>query len=127
MDFMDRVDSADFENAPGRPLASPRLTFLLGPAGAGKTRRCVEEIRAELRSAPEGPPLILLAPKQSTFQLERLILSSSDIAGYARLQIVSFDRLATFILSATGRAPKPPEDPIWWSGELTRRRCRHIE
>ena len=75
-----------------------RVHFLLGPAGSGKTWRCLEEIRAELKRAPDGPPLLLLAPKQATFQLERQLLESPGLAGYTRLQIVSFDRLARWLL-----------------------------
>lgn len=83
------------------------MTFLLGPAGSGKTYRCLTEIRAELSARPEGPPLLLLAPKQATFQLERLLLSHPDLAGYTRLQIVAFDRLADFILRELGEtAPR---------------------
>ena len=51
-----------------------QIRFLLGPAGSGKTFRCLAEIRELLLTAPEGPPLILLAPKQATFQLERQLL-----------------------------------------------------
>ncbi|MGA2786581.1 MAG: PD-(D/E)XK nuclease family protein [Verrucomicrobiota bacterium] len=99
--------------------------FLLGPAGSGKTFRCLAEIRAALAASPEGPPLVLLAPKQATFQLERQLLdferwgerprepktTSSDgspgvsprqIYGYTRLQIFSFERLARFVLDAHG-------------------------
>ncbi|MSU58234.1 MAG: hypothetical protein EXS35_08645 [Pedosphaera sp.] len=93
--------------------------FLLGPAGSGKTFRCLAEIRAELARDPAGPPLILLAPKQATFQLERQLLAGSEVGGqrpeggsqcsalrpppsalrgYARLQIFSFDRLARYAL-----------------------------
>jgi ATP-dependent helicase/nuclease subunit B len=112
--------------------------FLLGPAGSGKTFRCLAEIRAALSAAPEGPPLILLAPKQATFQLERQLLESErwgerlsrrslakadtrgpkaispdgssaasprQIFGYTRLQILSFERLARFILNARGVPP----------------------
>ena len=103
--------------------------FLLGPAGSGKTFRCLDEIRAALRENPEGPPLILLAPKQATFQLERQLLadpkrwgerprepksnpadgsrgrSPHQIAGFTRLNIFSFDRLARFIFEKTGIAP----------------------
>ena len=92
--------------------------FLLGPAGSGKTFRCLAEIRTALRECAEGPPLILLAPKQATFQLERQLLDSEwrgerprepkmtssaqagvsphELSGYTRLHIFSFERLAQF-------------------------------
>lgn len=78
--------------------------FLLGPAGSGKTFRCLAEIRAALADDPAGPPLILLAPKQATFQLERQLLAAPGLAGFSRLHIFSFDRLAEFILEARRRA-----------------------
>jgi ATP-dependent helicase/nuclease subunit B len=71
--------------------------FLLGPAGSGKTYRCVGEAREELLSAPDGPPLIFLAPKQATFQIERQLLADPRIKGYSRLHILSFERLAGFV------------------------------
>ncbi|MGD1089361.1 MAG: PD-(D/E)XK nuclease family protein [Verrucomicrobiota bacterium] len=79
--------------------------FLLGPAGSGKTFRCLAEIRAALRENPEGAPLILLAPKQATFQLERQILADPSVNGYVRLQILSFERLARYILKELKIAP----------------------
>src|SRR5207253_2444729 len=81
------------------------LTFLLGPAGSGKTFRCLAEIRAELLANPEGLPLVFLAPKQATFQLERELLAADELPGYTRLQILSFDRLAEFILDHFFQAP----------------------
>ena len=90
----------------GRPgtLAAMHVDFLLGPAGSGKTTRCLQEIRAALAD-PDGPPLLLLAPKQATFQLERQILATGEIAGYARLQILSFERLADLVLEHFDGAP----------------------
>jgi ATP-dependent helicase/nuclease subunit B len=82
-----------------------QVRFLLGPAGSGKTFRCLNEIRAALAQAPDGPPLILLAPKQATFQLERQLLADGGISGFARLQILSFDRLAQFIFEKLNLAP----------------------
>jgi ATP-dependent helicase/nuclease subunit B len=76
--------------------------FLLGPAGSGKTHRCLTEIRQELIAAPDGPPLLLLAPKQATFQLERQLLAAPDLHGYTRLHILSFERLAQFVLNNLG-------------------------
>lgn len=80
--------------------------FLLGPAGSGKTFRCLAEIRRELIAAPDGPPLLLLAPKQATFQLERQLLAAPDLCGYTRLHILSFERLATFVLNNLGIATR---------------------
>lgn len=42
--------------------------------------------------------MVLLAPKQATFQLERQLLANCQLGGYARLRILSFDRLAEFVL-----------------------------
>jgi len=80
--------------------------FLLGPAGAGKTFRCLTEIRQSLLAEPDGPPLILLAPKQATFQLERQLLAEANLQGYTRLQILSFERLAQLALAWAGQ-PAP--------------------
>jgi ATP-dependent helicase/nuclease subunit B len=74
-----------------------RLRFILGPAGSGKTFRCLAEIRAALEESPDGPPLLLLAPKQTTYQLERELLADAVVPGYARLHILSFERLAMFL------------------------------
>jgi ATP-dependent helicase/nuclease subunit B len=82
-----------------------QIRFLLGPAGSGKTFRCLAEIRDALRDSPEGPPLLLLAPKQATFQLERQLLPGPALSGYTRLQILSFDRLAGFILGEFAGSP----------------------
>ncbi len=82
------------------------VRLLLGPAGTGKTHQCLAEIRAELRAHPEGPPLIFLAPKQATFQLERQLLAGDGLPGFTRLQILSFPRLAHFLHGELG-APEP--------------------
>ena len=81
--------------------------FLLGPAGTGKTFQCLAEIRQALLAEPDGPPLLLLAPKQATFQLERQLLADPAMPGYTRLQILSFERLADFVLEQL-RRPAPP-------------------
>jgi ATP-dependent helicase/nuclease subunit B len=83
-----------------------QVRFLSGPAGSGKTWRCLAEIRDALRAAPLGPPLIFIAPKQATFQLERQLLADRSLNGYARLQILSFERLARFVFDKLN-APLP--------------------
>ncbi len=82
---------------------SVRIRFLLGPAGSGKTYRCLAEIRDVLNAAVDGPALVLLAPKQSTYLLERQLLSDPSLAGYTRLQILSFERLAYFVFERLGQ------------------------
>ena len=81
------------------------VRFLLGPAGSGKTHRSLAEIRGALAASPDGPPLILLAPKQATFQLERQLLTGPGPAGFTRLNIFSFERLARFILRQLNLPP----------------------
>lgn len=75
-----------------------QVRFLLGPAGSGKTWRCLAEIRAVLAADPAGGSMILLAPKQATFQLERQLLADPALGGFTRLQILSFERLAGYVL-----------------------------
>jgi ATP-dependent helicase/nuclease subunit B len=84
-----------------------RARFLLGPAGSGKTHGCLAELRAELQASADGPTLILLAPKQATYQLERQLLAVDALPGYARLSILSFERLADSLLAHTpGASPE---------------------
>ena len=82
-----------------------QVTFLLGPAGSGKTFRCLAEARAALGASVEGPALLLVAPKQMTFQLERQLLADPSTPGYTRLHVLSFERLAWFIFARLGLAP----------------------
>jgi ATP-dependent helicase/nuclease subunit B len=71
-----------------------RVELLLGAAGSGKTFRCLSEIRGKLSASAEGLPLVLLAPKQATYQLERQLLTDGSISGFTRLHVLSFERLA---------------------------------
>ena len=88
-----------------REKCGVQARFLLGPAGSGKTFRCLTEIRDALREGADGPPLILLAPKQTTFQLERQLLTGHALDGYTRLNIFSFERLARFVFERLNVAP----------------------
>ena len=82
-----------------------QIRFLSGPAGSGKTFGCLSEIRDALKASPDGPPLILLAPKQATFQLDRQLLADESLSGYTRLRILSFERLARFVFEALHKPP----------------------
>ena len=74
-----------------------QVSLLSGPAGSGKTFRCLSEAREALLASPEGRPLLFLAPKQGTYQLEQRLLLTPSLAGYTRLFIVSFESLSRLI------------------------------
>ena len=76
------------------------VEFLIGPAGSGKTHTCLTQVREALAAA-EGPPLLWIAPKQFTFQLEREVLARG-VRGFTRLEILPFDRLARRVLGELG-------------------------
>jgi ATP-dependent helicase/nuclease subunit B len=80
-----------------------QIRLMLGPAGSGKTYRCLDEVRQALIVQPQGPPLLFVAPKQATYQLEQQLLSSPALAGYTRLRILSFERLARLIFDQFGQ------------------------
>lgn len=89
-------------------VVTARLTFLLGRAGTGKTHACLEAIRSALRDGPaDGPPLLLLAPEQATFQMERALLAHPDLQATGRAQVLSFQRLAARVMQQTGGGAKP--------------------
>ncbi|MCX7013308.1 MAG: hypothetical protein NTW86_12270, partial [Candidatus Sumerlaeota bacterium] len=87
---------------------APELRFILGRAGAGKTHHCLEAIRARLRKAPDGPPLIFLAPDQATFQIERALIETPDLPGFFRAHVLSFRRLAWRLFDEIGGPRNPP-------------------
>jgi ATP-dependent helicase/nuclease subunit B len=73
------------------------VQFILGRSGTGKTSYCIKAIVDTLLKDDEQP-LILLVPEQATYQAERAILADKRVAGYNRLNVLSFDRLQ-FLLS----------------------------
>lgn len=84
--------------------------LILGRAGSGKTRYCLDAVAAELGRSPDGPPLILLVPEQATFQMDRALVTLPGIRGTARAQVLSFRRLAWRVLAETGGAARPHID-----------------
>ena len=81
-----------------------RIRLVLGPGGSGKTRDCIRSIQRELVRDPDGPPLLCLTPRQSTFQIEERILKDpgpDGLRGYTRLRVLDFSGLAEEILEAS--------------------------
>lgn len=88
------------------------IRFIIGRAGSGKSRRCLDEIRQRLTAEPQGNPLILLVPEQATFQAEVALVSTPDLKGIIRAQVLSFRRLAWRVMQETGDTAKLPIDDI---------------
>ena len=84
------------------------LKFMLGRAGTGKTRACLEEITAKSLSDPMGHPLIMLVPEQASFQYEIALVSSLGSGGIMRAQVLSFRRLAWRVLQEVGGGARTP-------------------
>ncbi|HOL30933.1 MAG TPA: exodeoxyribonuclease V subunit gamma [Anaerohalosphaeraceae bacterium] len=86
------------------------IQFILGRSGTGKTHKCLEGVCSALEKEGEEP-LVFLVPEQATYQAERAVLSQAHLRGFSRLRVLSFNRLAFWLvgrragieLSQTGR------------------------
>lgn len=95
------------------------VRFVVGRAGAGKTWRCLEAIRAALGvSATDGPRLLLIVPEQASFQMERALIETPGLAGYTRCEVLSFQRLAFRVFAETGADPRRGDQTIGHLGRL---------
>jgi ATP-dependent helicase/nuclease subunit B len=86
------------------------IRTIIGRAGSGKSERCLQEIRQELITATEGSPLILLVPEQATFQAEHALVSTPELGGMIRAQVLSFHRLAWRVMQEEGGTARLPID-----------------
>jgi ATP-dependent helicase/nuclease subunit B len=82
------------------------VRFIIGRAGSGKSRRCLDEIRGKLKQGESGPPLILLVPEQATFQAEYALVTTPELGGVIRAQVLSFRRLAYRVMQEIGGAAR---------------------
>lgn len=69
------------------------VQFLMGRRGTGKTHYIIESIKEKLKDQPLGDPIIMIAPRQSTFSIEQALSHDEMIKGSMRTAIYSFDRL----------------------------------
>jgi ATP-dependent helicase/nuclease subunit B len=80
------------------------VRFVLGRAGSGKTRWCVEGVLEELTHEERTSRAILLVPEQASFQMERALATRSIRGGFWRAEVLSFSRLARRLLNSIGDA-----------------------
>lgn len=78
------------------------VTFVLGRAGSGKTRYCLDALARELAREDDARRLLLIVPEQAAFQMERELACRVPRGGYWRAEVVSFSRLAQRIFNEIG-------------------------
>jgi ATP-dependent helicase/nuclease subunit B len=88
------------------------VTFVIGRAGSGKTRRCFDAIVDALRRDPLGPPIYWLVPKQATFTAERELTCCSGLDAYCRARVVSFDEFGRDVFDECGGSSIPEITPL---------------
>ncbi len=86
------------------------LRFIYGRSGSGKTRFCLNEIKAGI-SAGTTKPLVLLVPEQFTFQAERDLISVLKTGGILNTEVLSFRRLAFRVFNTAGGITYPHVHP----------------
>ncbi|MFD0682679.1 MULTISPECIES: helicase-exonuclease AddAB subunit AddB [unclassified Paenibacillus] len=86
------------------------LRFVLGRTGSGKSDYCLSSIKDKLLEAPNGRPLILLVPEQATSLAEYALVSSPELGGTLRAQVLSFRRLAWRVMQEVGGTARLPID-----------------
>ncbi|MEO4054232.1 helicase-exonuclease AddAB subunit AddB [Solibacillus sp. CAU 1738] len=78
------------------------LRIISGRAGTGKTTMIHQEIVQDLKDNPFGPQIFMIVPDQMSFKAEYDLTNKYGIQGIMRAQVLTFKRLAWFILQETG-------------------------
>ncbi|ATW23894.1 helicase-exonuclease AddAB subunit AddB [Candidatus Formimonas warabiya] len=86
------------------------LRFICGRAGSGKTRFCLNEIKARICSGTTKP-VVLLVPEQFSFQAERDLITVLETGGILKTEVLSFRRLAFRIFHEVGGITYPHIHP----------------
>lgn len=76
--------------------------FIIGRAGTGKTQWCFDRVVESIRTQPLGDPIYWIVPRQATFAVQRRLACTSNLGGYFRARVLSFEELATEILAESG-------------------------
>ncbi len=77
--------------------------FILGRAGSGKTHYCLHTIKDMLSQDPQGTPIVLLLPEQSTFIHEKMLAETVRGHGFSRVLVTGFGRLLFQSQKAAGK------------------------
>ncbi|CAM5190590.1 ATP-dependent helicase/deoxyribonuclease subunit B OS=Ureibacillus acetophenoni OX=614649 GN=addB PE=3 SV=1 [Ureibacillus acetophenoni] len=88
------------------------LRVISGRAGSGKSSLIHKEIVNELKKEPLGSPIYVIVPDQMSFSTEYDLTNKFDIQGIMRAQVMTFKRLAWYVLQETGGIAKDKIDKI---------------
>lgn len=103
------------------------LRIVSGRAGTGKTTFIQEEIVRDLKQHPLGHRIFLIVPDQVSFTTEFEMTNNYDIRGIMRAQVLTFKRLAWFVLQETGGIAKDRIDSFGYRMLLRRILEEHKE
>ncbi|MGV3095188.1 MULTISPECIES: helicase-exonuclease AddAB subunit AddB [Staphylococcus] len=78
------------------------LNAYIGRAGTGKSHYMINNIKQQMKDDPLGDPIILIAPTQSTFQLEQAFVSDKALNGSLRTEVLHFERLSYRVFQEVG-------------------------
>ncbi|MCH3965969.1 MAG: helicase-exonuclease AddAB subunit AddB [Clostridium sp.] len=77
------------------------IKFIYGRSGSGKSHYCFWDIGRKIQC--NGPdPLILIVPEQFSFQTEKNIIESIGHNGILKVKVVSFKRMADYVMDEVG-------------------------
>ncbi|VEG64941.1 putative ATP-dependent nuclease subunit B [Staphylococcus condimenti] len=79
-----------------------QLNAYIGRAGTGKSHAMLNEIKTKMKQDPLGDPIIIIAPTQSTFQLEQDFVKDPELNGSLRTEVLHFERLSHRIFQEIG-------------------------
>ncbi len=86
------------------------LRCILGRAGSGKTEHILKEIQQAIVQSRQ--PLIFLVPEQFSFETERTLLQRLGVKDAAKVEVLSFTRLAEKVFCETGGTALPIMDDV---------------
>ena len=101
------------------------LRVISGRAGAGKTSTIHKEIVKELKKDPLGAPIYIIVPDQMSFSTEYDLTNNYEISGIMRAQVMTFKRLAWYVLQETGGIAKDRIDKIGYQMLIRRLLMEH--
>lgn len=78
------------------------LNAYIGRAGTGKSHAMLSEIKQKMKQDPLGDPIIIIAPTQSTFQIEQDFVKDPELNGSLRTEVLHFERLSHRIFQEIG-------------------------